>query len=82
MVPKIKNIHRRLVAPMLVIGVRRQFCRVRSTAPLGQAKGLANLDSDPNNQLPPEGANFPWGGPVENFMARFLVASKKHHDCP
>ena len=34
----------------LVIGVRRQFCRVRSTTPFGEAKGLANLDSDPKNK--------------------------------
>jgi len=28
---------------------------MRSIAPAGQAKGLANLGSDPNNQLPPMG---------------------------
>ena len=26
--------------------------------------------------LPPEGANFPWGGPAENWTAPTLVASR------
>ncbi len=26
--------------------------------------------------LPPEGANFPWGGPAENCMAPMFVASR------
>ena len=60
------------MAPTRVIGVRRQFFRARSTMPFGQAKGLENLDSDPKNHLPPEGAVRALGRPG---VARFATGS-------
>ena len=45
----------RVVPPRWLLGSDTNFAAMRSIAPAGQAKGLANLGSDPNNQLPPEG---------------------------
>ena len=68
------------MAPTLVIGVRRQFFRARSTTPSGQARGLENLDSDPNNQLPPEGAPFSLGRPVGKTDPYWLRLTFSHPD--
>ena len=80
MVQKIKNIHRRLMASTLVIGVRVQICQAFGLPEGRRASHAAKLASDPNNQLPPEGANFPWGGPAKNCMAPKLLVSINHHD--
>jgi uncharacterized protein len=44
------------VAPRRLLGSDANFAAVRSTAPSGRAFSSANLDSDPKNRLPPEGA--------------------------
>ncbi len=63
------------MTPTLVIGVRVQICQAFGLPEGDRAAHAAKLASDPNNQLPPEGANFPWGGPAENCTAPTLFTS-------
>ena len=69
------------MAPTLVIGVKLQIYQASGLPEGRRASHAAKLASDPNNQLPPEGANFPWGGPAKNCVALTLVANINHQAC-
>ena len=56
------------MAPTLVFGVRAQICEAFGLPEGRRASHAAKLVSDPNNQLPPEGANFSRGGPSKNCL--------------
>ena len=60
-------------------GAAPQFRRERWTTPDGDFMDVDWLDEAPTlvasrTALPPEGANFPWGGPAENCVPVELAA--------